>query len=225
MLFEKKIINIIICSLQKFHSLWRIKNRSLNQKSMPNHKITLLPIFQLILTRWYSPIFTKQYTIHITDRQFCIRAPFQSITKLICYWYITLGFSISEQEQCQVKYQLAKCGARLVRLAYVHTKACLNALLHLQHKKCSDPTNFVLYFVKRSFKPPRLFHNPWYRVCDRRFQPRPSKSTCCWNFNITLYDAGWIYPQVPSFILNSCTLNAPTPICLADTSYKSERAE
>ena len=35
----------------------------------------------------------------------------------------------------------------------------------------------------------------------------------------------FIYPQVPSFILNSCTLNAPTPICLADTSYKSERAE
>ena len=191
---------------------------------MPNHKITLLPIFKLILTRWYSPIFTKQYAMHITDRQFCIRAPFQSITKLICYWYITLGFSISEQEQCQVKYQLSKCGARLVRLAYVHTKACLNALLHLQHKKCSDPTNFVLHFVKRSFKPPRLSHNPWYRVCDGRFQPR-HQTTCCWNFNITLYDAGWIYPQVPSFILNSCTLNAPTPICLADISYKSERAE
>ena len=146
-----------------------------SEKLMPNHKITLLPIFQLILTRWYSPILTKQYTIHITDRQFCIRAPFQSITKLICYWYITLGFSISEQEQCQVKYQLSKCGARLVRLAYVHTKACLNALLHLQHKKCSDPTNFVRHFVKRSFKPPRLSHNPLYRVCDWRFQPRPSK--------------------------------------------------
>ena len=122
-----------------------------------------------------------------------------------------------------MKYQLSKYGARLVRLAHVHTKACLGALPHLEHKKCSDPTNFVLHFVKRSFKPPRLSHNPWYRVCDGRFQPR-HQTTCCWNFNITLYDAGWIYPQVPSFILNSCTLNAPTPICLADIYLVEKRA-
>ena len=192
---------------------------------MPNHKITLLPIFKLILTRWYSPIFTKQYTIHITDRQFCIRAPFQSLTKLICYWYITLGFSISEQEQCQVKYQLSKCGARLVRLAYVHTKACLNALLHLQHKKCSDPTNFVLHFVKRSISSLLAYLITLGIGSVMDVSNQGHQSTCCWNFNITLYDAGWIYPRVPSFILNSCTLNAPTPICLADTSYKSERAE
>ena len=161
---------------------------------MPNHKITLLPIFQLILTRWYSHIFTKQYTIHITDRQFCIRAPFQSITKLICYWYITLGFSISEQEQCQVKYQLSKCGARLVRLAYVHTKACLNALLHLQHKKCSDPTNFVLHFVKRSISSLLAYLITLGIGSVMDVSNQGHQSTCCWNFNITLYDAGWIYP-------------------------------
>ena len=37
-----------------------------------------------------------------------------------------------------------------LRLAYVLTKACLEALLHLQHIKCLDSSNFVLYFVKHS---------------------------------------------------------------------------
>ena len=41
-------------------------------------------------------------------------------------------------------------------------------------------------------------------------------------FNITLYDAGCIYPQVRSFILTARLLNAPPLICLADTSYKME---
>ena len=38
-----------------------------------------------------------------------------------------------------------------IRLAFVLTKACLEALLHLQHIKCLDSSNFVLYFVKHSF--------------------------------------------------------------------------
>ena len=43
-------------------------------------------------------------------------------------------------------------------------------MLHLQHIKCLDSSNFVLYFVKHSFKPPRLSYNPWYRVCNGRSQ-------------------------------------------------------
>ena len=67
------------------------------------------------------------------------------------------------------------------------SKACLEALPNFPHVKCLDLSNFVLHFVKRSFMPPRLPHNPWHRVCGHdvgsqiwdlmssSFQPRPSK--------------------------------------------------
>ena len=60
-------------------------------------------------------------------------------------------------------------------LAYIHTKACLEALLHLHHRKCLDPSNFVLHFVKCLFKPPRLSYNSyigieglWLKIPDMR---------------------------------------------------------
>ena len=97
------------------------------------------------------------------------------------------NWQVSRIKQRCVSYQLSKCGVRLVRLAYEHTKACLEALLCLQLIKCLDPTNFVLDFVKRSFKPLHSSYNPWYRVCDWRsqkwdlistsFQPRSLKYT------------------------------------------------
>ena len=42
-------------------------------------------------------------------------------------------------------------------------------------------------------------------------------------FTLSLYDAGCIYPQVLSFILTSRTLNAPSLVCFANTSYKTRR--
>ena len=60
-------------------------------------------------------------------------------------------------------------------LAYIHTKACFEALLHLQHRKCLDPSNFVLHFVKRLFKPPCSSNNSyigieglWWKIPDIR---------------------------------------------------------
>ena len=142
----------------------------------------------MIFTYFHKAV-SIQY-IYITYRQFRIPVPFQPIIKLITHRYVTQGFSISEQEQWSWEVECLLLSFQMwpkisLRLAYVLTKACLEALLHLQHIKCLDSSNFVLYFVKHSFKPPRLSYNPWYRVCNGRsqiwdlislsFQPRLSK--------------------------------------------------
>ena len=133
---------------------------------MPNHKIKLLPIFQPF---WHDDIqlFSQsslQYILLICNFVYRHHSNHYKTDYLSIYH---LGVFPFRTRAVVIRSRVPLINfPNVVQdwLAYIHTKARLEALLHLQHRKCLDPSNFVLHFVKRLFKPPRLSNNSYIRI-------------------------------------------------------------